>query len=275
MYDNRPDPHYPNFPGELGNMDDMRKLIDGYDCGIAYMDEHIGQVLEALRSKGVDDDLIIIISADHGENLGELGIYAEHGTADTTTCRVPLIIRWPGCRAGHVDAGLHYNLDLLPTLAELLDQPAALHWDGQSFSQAVREGRECGRDYLVLSQCAHVAQRSVRWGHWLYMRTYHDGYHLFPDEMLYNVDLDPHLQQDLAAQLPGICLQGRAALAAWQDDMQATMPAGYTIDPMRIVLAEGGPYHARGNLNRYLQRLRDSGRSAQAERLALLHPGEF
>lgn len=275
MYDNRPDPHYPNFPGELGNMDDMRKLIDGYDCGIAYMDEHIGQVLEALRSKGVDDDLIIIISADHGENLGELGIYAEHGTADTTTCRVPLIIRWPGCRAGHVDAGLHYNLDLLPTLAELLDQPAALHWDGQSFSQAVREGRECGRDYLVLSQCAHVAQRSVRWGPWLYMRTYHDGYHLFPDEMLYNVDLDPHLQQDLTAQLPGICLQGRAALAAWQDDMQATMPAGYTIDPMRIVLAEGGPYHARGNLNRYLQRLRDSGRSAQAERLALLHPGEF
>jgi hypothetical protein len=40
-------------------------------------------------------------------------------------------------------------------------------------------------------------------------------------------------------------------------------------------MAEGGPYHARGNLRRYLQRLRDSGRSAHAERLMREHPGEY
>jgi arylsulfatase A-like enzyme len=275
MYDNRANPLYPRLPGELRSMEDVCSLIDGYDCGIAYMDGHIGQVLDALQAKGVLDDLIIIISSDHGENLGELGIYAEHGTADSITCSIPLIIRWPGAPAGHVDRGLHYQLDLLPTLAGLLGQSAAGHWDGQSFSPALLEGVECGRDYLVISQCAHVVQRSVRWGQWLYMRSYHDGYHLFPDEMLYNVEDDPHLQVDLASQHPDICAQARTYLLAWQDEMLASMPAGYTVDPMRTVLAEGGPYHARGNLRRYLQRLRETGRSAQAELLEQQHPGEF
>lgn len=275
MYDNRPDPHYPRSIGELRNMEDVRSLIDGYDCGIAYVDGHIGQVLDVLGAKGVLDDLVIIISSDHGENLGELGIYAEHGTADTITCRIPMIVRWPGGPIEHVDDGLHYHFDLLPTLAELLERPAAAQWDGQSFSPALRAGEDCGREFLVISQCAHVAQRSVRWGQWLYMRTYHDGYHPFPEEMLYNVDLDPHLQWDLALHQPDVCLQGRDYLGTWQDEMQATMPAGYTVDPMRTVLAEGGPFHARGNLRRYLQRLRDSGRAEQAERLAQSHPGEY
>jgi choline-sulfatase len=276
MYDNHTDPRYPRNPGELCNMDDVRSLMDGYDSGIAYMDAHVGQVVDALAAKGVGDDLVIIISADHGENMGELGIYAEHGTADSFTCRIPLIIRWPGGKAGEVDRGLHYSLDLLPTLAAMLGQPAAAHWDGQSFAPALGGAGESGeREYLVISQCAHVAQRSVRWGPWLYMRTYHDGYHLFPPEMLYNLDQDPHLQQDAAPDHPEECLQGRALLAEWQDAMQASMPAGYTVDPMRTVLAEGGPFHARGNLKRYLQRLRQSGRAGQAAQLEREHPGEF
>lgn len=274
MYDNYADPRFPHFPGELCNMDDMRLLIDGYDTGIAYMDMHIGQILDALRAKGVLDDLAIIVTSDHGENLGELGIYAEHGTADPFTCRVPFIFRWPGVPENSVDTGLHYTLDLPPTLAELLGRPAAPHWDGASFATSLR-GHDSGRDYLILSQCAHVAQRSVRWGPWLYMRTYHDGYHLFPPEMLYHLEHDPHLQQDVAAEHPQVCEQGRAILANWQDGMQATMPPGYTVDPMRTVLAEGGPFHARGNLKRYLARLRASGRAEHADRLALMYPGEL
>jgi choline-sulfatase len=274
MYDNRVDPRYPRQPGELADMQDVRRLIDGYDCGVAYMDAHIGQVLDALGAQGVLDDLVILISSDHGENLGELGIYAEHGSADSITCRIPMIMRWPGAPAGHVDRGLHYNLDLLPTLAHLLGQPAAAHWDGESFAAALR-GEECGRDELVISQCAHVAQRSLRWGDWLYMRTYHDGYRLFPAEMLYNVATDPHLQHDQAGEMPELVLQAAARLSAWQDRMFASMPAGYTVDPLRTVLAEGGPFHTRGHLRAYLERLRATGRADKAERLAELHPDEL
>jgi len=90
-------------------------------------------------------------------------MYAEHGTADEYTCRVPLIVRWPGAPAGAVDDGFHYNLDLLPTLADLFDQPLHPTWEGQSFASVIRSGQESGRSELVLSQGAHVCQRSVRW----------------------------------------------------------------------------------------------------------------
>lgn len=274
MYDNCTDPRYPRHPGELGDMQDLRRLFDGYDCGIAYLDSHIGQLFAALKAQGIWEDLAIVISADHGENMGELGIYAEHATADSATCRIPLIIRWPRGRTG-VNRGLHYNLDLAPTLAELTGQPRASRWDGESFAGAIlppvaepKQPQDAGRPYLVLSQCAHVCQRSVRWGPWLYMRTYHCGYHLFPAEMLYNIEQDPHLQHDLSGEQPGLCRHAASLLLQWRDEMHAHMAEGYISDPMYTVLAEGGPTHAtRDHLDRYLARLRETGRAQHANEL--------
>lgn len=102
-------PGYPRQPDKVHDMEGVHRIIDGYDCAVRYMDSHIGMLFDALRNEGVMDDLAIIISADHGENLGELGIYCEHGTADHATCRVPMIIRWPGCKQGHVDEDLHLS----------------------------------------------------------------------------------------------------------------------------------------------------------------------
>jgi len=274
MYDNKADPRFPRHPGEVKDMSDLRHLIDGYDCGIAYMDQHIGKLFAALKARGAIDDLAIIISADHGENLGELGIYAEHATADHITCRIPMIVRWPGGKSGHVDKGLHYNLDLAPTLAALFEKAPEEVWDGQSFAPAMLEGMDCGREYLVISQCAHVCQRGVRWGDWLYIRTYHDGYHLFPEEMLFNLRDDPHEQTDLAGSLSDICQQGNEYLSEWHARMMRTMPTGY-VDPMETVLAEGGPSHARGMLKSYCKRLEATGRGKAAEELRRKHPREF
>lgn len=275
MYDNRTFPEYPRQPGEIRNMDDLRLLIDGYDCGIAYMDRHIGQILTALKAKGAWDDLAIIVSADHGENFGELGLYAEHATADLPTCRIPLIVKWPGGKHGHADSGLHYNLDLVPTLAALLDREPNKIWDGSSFASAVRQGEKTGRDYLALSQCAHVCQRSVRWKDWLYMHTRHDGYHLFPPEMLFNVKEDSHEQNDLAESHPDACAEGRNLLAAWHAQMMSSMPAGHLSDPMDIVLAEGGPTHAKGRLKQYCERLQATGRGYAVKELRRRFPAEF
>ena len=275
MYDNQTNPRYPRHLGELHDMADLQRLFDGYDCGIAYLDSHIGQLFARLREKGVWDDLAIIISADHGENMGELGIYAEHATADAATCRIPLIVRWPAGRQG-VERGLHYNLDLPPTLAELLGRKPAEGWDGLSFARAIlphltdpQEVPDTGRPYLVISQCAHVCQRGVRWGPWLYMRTVHCGYHLFPEEMLYHLEGDPHLQHDLAVKHPDVCQRAGTLLLEWQDQMLAGMPSNQAVDPMLTVLSEGGPTHAQNDqLPAYLRRLRLTGRSQHAEALA-------
>lgn len=276
MYDNTTSARYPRQPGDLPDMQAVRKMFDGYDCGIRYMDGHIGQLMSALKAKGVMDDLVVVISSDHGENMGELGLYGEHGTADQCTCRIPMIVRWPGkVQAGLVDKGLHYNLDLLPTLAEMLKQPVKPYWDGKSFAASLLQGEVTGHAQLILSQCCHVCQRSVRWGDWIYIRTYHDGFHLFPQEMLFDLVKDPHEQWNLAESHADLCREGAWRLMNWHDGMMATMVPGRVADPMRIVLDEGGPFHARGYLRQYVNRLNATGRGSVVDELKRRHPREF
>ncbi|MGE5557470.1 MAG: sulfatase [Bacillota bacterium] len=272
MFDNRTDPHFPRQPGEVKDLRELRTLFDGYDCGIRYMDGHIGVIFDALQKQGVFDDIAVIISADHGENMGELGIYAEHGTADHITCRIPMIIKWPGYQERSIDCGLHYNLDLIPTLAELLGRDPAACWDGRSFAGAL-SGKPCGREFLVLSQCAHVCQRGVRFGIWQYIRTYHDGYHLFPLEMLFDIGKDPHEQFDLAPEYPDVCREAVYLLNSWHDAMMQSMP--FDIDPLWTVIKEGGPFHARGQLQRYCEYLEQTGRGSAVPELKKRHPYEF
>jgi arylsulfatase A-like enzyme len=273
MYNNKTHPAYPRHPGDFTDRQGLRRVIDGYDCGIRYMDEHIGMVFRELEDQGVMDDLVVIITADHGENMGELGIYGEHGTADQATCRIPMIIRWPGMMAGHVDDGLHYHLDLVPTIAEQLGKPIRPSWDGVSYAAVLKSGDECGRDYLVVSQCAHVCQRSVRFGDYLYIRTYHDGYHLFDKEMLFNLKEDPHEQHNLAQAEPNRCKEAVYYLNEWHDTMMETMP--FDTDPLWTVMKEGGPFHAKGHLQHYISWLEQTGRAFAVPELRRRHPAEF
>jgi arylsulfatase A-like enzyme len=276
MFNDAVNPRYPRHPGRVSDMDGVRQVIDGYDCGIRYMDDHIGQLLDALRQTGALDDLVILVSSDHGENLGELGIFGEHATADHITCRIPMLVRWPGVAApGRVDRGLHANVDLVPTLAEMFNRPARFAWDGRSFAQTILAGADTGRPDLVLSQCCHVCQRSARWDRWLYLRTWHDGYHLFPQEMVFDLAADPHEQHDLASERPDLCREGAWRLLRWHDEMMAGMPAGRTADPMQVVLDEGGPFHARGSLRPYCDRLEATGRGWAVPELKRRHPREF
>ncbi len=278
MYDDLENQRFPRQTGKITDRASLRKHLNGYDTGIRYADEYVGRIVKRLKNAGVYEETAIIVSADHGENQGELGNWAEHGTADVATCRIPLIIKWPGGRSdGWADDGLRYNVDLAPTLMELLGGVKPTIWDGASFASAVMGtgAAQPEREDLIISQCAHVCQRSVRWEDWLYMRTYHDGFHLFPTEMLFNLKADPHEQLNLAGQRPDICREGAWRLARWYDaQMQkmARQPGGNVTDPLWTVIQEGGPYHAihqgsRSPLPKYLLRLEATGRAESAAAL--------
>ncbi len=264
---------YPHQPFVMDSMTQVRRMFDGYDMGIRYADQSIGRLLNALSDLNVLDETVIIISADHGENLGELNVYGDHQTADGITPHVPLIVRWPGLTENpRVDKALHYHVDFAATLIELLGGRAPENWDGVSFADAFQNGVPRGREALILSQGAWSGQRAVRWEDYLCLRSYHDGYHGFPDVMLFDTVCDPHEQQDLAPEKPDLVGQGMALLDGWYGEMMRTATHGQ--DPLWTVLREGGAYHTRGCLPKYLRRLRETGRSEWAERLAAMHPRE-
>lgn len=283
MYGGNDNPNYPRQPGAIPNKASLRRMIDGYDTGTRYVDDQVATIVAKLKSLGIYDDTAIIISADHGENQGELGIYGEHGTADDATCRIPLVIKWPGGARGQRNTKFHYNLDLAPTLMDLLGGTKQNLWDGESFAESITSDKDIGRDEVIISQCAHVCQRSVRWDQWLYMRTYHDGFHLFPQEMLYDLETDPHEQINLAGKHPELCREGDWRLSRWHDvQMQRMALTGNdVVDPLWTVIKEGGPFHARltdGKLpgqpeggmegfNSYLERLEKTGRKDGADAL--------
>lgn len=259
---------WPGLPDEIRNRDDFKRWIDGYDTAIRYVDEHIGILLNTLEEEGLLDETIIIISADHGENQGELNIYGDHQTADHITARIPFIIAGPGIIKGHVDEDFHYQIDCGPTLAELVGASPSKKWDGVSFLPAITKGESVGRPYLVLSQQAWSCQRSVRFDNWILIRTYHDGLKELPDLMLFDVENDPHETENLVDQYPEVVAKGLRLLDEWVTEQMKKSDS--PIDPMWQVIQEGGPFHTRGDftVESYIQKLKNTGRKEAAKRLA-------
>ena len=263
MWNDDSSERWPKHPGRLSSLEDAERFINQYDDGVRYTDDNIGRIIGWLKENRLyDDELAVIITADHGEDLGEFGVYAEHGMADEPVSRIPLIIRWPGMRKGAVAEGFHDNTDLAPTMQELLGTSMfrgdRYQYDGVSFARTLRDGTDCSRPCAVLTQCAHVCQRSVRFDDYIYIRTIHGGYHLLPDEMLFNVKEDTHEQHDLAAKRPELCARGAKLILDWTDSMMKT--SHYDTDPMWTVMREGGPEHCRGELETYKRRLKGTPR---------------
>ena len=268
--------HFPRQPMSLPNMDRVQEMFDGYDTGIRYADLHVGRWLNALADAGVLDETAVMVSSDHGETIGELGTYCDHHFADEHTNHVPLILHWPGvagAEGGRVATGKHYHLDVAATVVELAGAKVADDWDGESFADDLTSGVEpTGRHHLVLSHGAWTAQRSVRFGDHLYLRTLHDGFHGLADEMLFDVVRDPHEQHDLGDTELGLVSTASDLLDSWRDDCLSA--PGARMDPMDVLLDEGGPWHVRGRLPEYAERLRTTGRARWAEVLLDKHPRE-
>ncbi len=89
------DPHAPyDPPGEFAGK--------GYAGEVAYVDAQVGRLVERLRSRGLFDSTLLMVTADHGEALGDHG-EDEHGVlVYESTLRVPLVLRGPGIAAGRV-----------------------------------------------------------------------------------------------------------------------------------------------------------------------------
>ncbi|MFL2536531.1 MAG: hypothetical protein ACJ0RQ_10005 [Candidatus Azotimanducaceae bacterium] len=179
-----------------------------------------------------------------------------HNTADPHGSRrvFPMILHWPGLLEGARYSAKHYHVDIFATVLELLERKVPDAWDGESFATALKNGIDQGRDFLVVSQAAWACQRGVRFDDYLYLNTRHDAFHLWDDELLFNVQSDPYQQNNLAPTSLAVLAEGRDLLDRWLGDMMVDAARGR--DPHDNVMREGGPYHVRGKLESYLRRLR-------------------
>ena len=103
---------------------DKQHIQDLYLAGVAQADADIGRILAALERKGVLDDTLVILTSDHGEDLGEgEGVHErwEHNHMYETNLRVPWILSWPnGLAQGAVVDARVDSIDLVPTVSDLL-----------------------------------------------------------------------------------------------------------------------------------------------------------
>lgn len=100
----------------------MTRLIRNYYAMITFIDEEIGRIRNAWKEKGLDDELLIVFTSDHGELLGDHGLLYKGPWFYEGLTRIPMILRGPGIRKGAVTDALMEHVDIVPTLLELIGQ---------------------------------------------------------------------------------------------------------------------------------------------------------
>jgi choline-sulfatase len=176
-------------------VEQIRTARHGYYAAVRYVDERIGEVMAALRATGLDRDTIVIFTADHGEMLGERGLWYKMAFFEAAA-RVPLIVRVPGGHGGARIAEPVSLLDVMPTVLDLVGEPLDLErQDGTSLMPLIehrgtRAGPVVG-EYLAEGVSAPAVM--LRRGPYKFVACGTD-----PDQ-LFDLDADPSELANLAA----------------------------------------------------------------------------
>lgn len=180
---------------ELRNPDEAKKRIAYYYANLAQMDDCAGTVLRALQELGLEENTMVVYTSDHGEMLGERGLWQKFEFYEGS-CGVPLMIRTPGqLRPGVCEAALS-QVSVLPTLAELCSVPLSAPIDGRSFAKQVHDPGTSSADpvFAEYNLGNPHAKYMVRTGKWKYTFWTHDI------AELYDLSVDPHEMTNLALE---------------------------------------------------------------------------
>ena len=177
----------------------VRNSRHGYYAMISCIDDKIGRIMQVLEETGLRDDTIVVFTSDHGEMLGERGMWYKHCFFEWSS-RVPLIISDPGTSASRREAKTVSQVDLLPTLLDLADggefKGETLDLDGRSMCGLLSGGdadwpETAIADYLAIGP--GVPCRMIRQGQ--FKLHYIHGH----EPLLYDLESDPDELHDLAA----------------------------------------------------------------------------
>ena len=177
---------YAGFGFELGaeNDDLRREYMQAYHACISFIDAQIGRVLESLKKNDLWDNTIVVLTSDHGYQLGEHFMWGKVTLFEICN-RVPLLVRVPGrTEDGSISEGLVELVDLFPTLAQLCGVAIPEDVQGRSLVPMLDNPNVPGKEvvYTVVTRGKNLG-RAIRTDRWRYAR--------WPDgEELYDLEND-------------------------------------------------------------------------------------
>ncbi len=182
--------------------DDIARARAAYWALVEEMDEMIGRILDRLEETGLSENTLVVYASDHGDHVGERGLWWKHTFYDEST-RVPVVLSWPG----RLPQGVTFDrvvslMDLSQTMVEALGGEQLPHADGRSFWRHLTDRHAPWTDEVFAEYCTDaipdwtggdaVRQRMVRQGDW--KLNYYWGHR----PQLFNLRDDPDETNDLA-----------------------------------------------------------------------------
>jgi arylsulfatase A-like enzyme/Flp pilus assembly protein TadD len=179
------DPHTPYEPPEPFA---ARYPGQPYLGEIAYTDKVVGRLLDWLRERGLMDRTVVVLTADHGESLGDHGESTHAYFVYDATTLVPLVVRTPWRGRGRRSIQVS-GVDLMPTLLDLLGLPPQEDIDGRSVARALFDP-EADFDHLAYSE-TYFPRYHFGWQHLVALRSRQYKYVDAPQPELYDLLQDP------------------------------------------------------------------------------------
>jgi arylsulfatase A-like enzyme/Flp pilus assembly protein TadD len=174
------DPHRPYAPPAPFEL--------SYRGEVSYVDSLLQRLLAFLDARGLSESTVLVVTADHGESLGEHGEDTHGFFLYQSTLHVPLLIRAPAIRHGERASALARTIDIAPTVLELLGVEAPSSFEGVSFVSATgevetRDVEAYAETFVPRLHYGWSELRSLRRGNWKLI--------LAPRSELYDLDSDP------------------------------------------------------------------------------------
>jgi arylsulfatase len=219
----------------------VERLYQLYDGKIHYVDRYVGQILDGLKSLGLEDHTYILLTSDHGELLYSHPndfLTFDHRSLYDNVLHIPLIVAGPGIPQGQVSPALASNIDTAPTLIDLTGTPALSDAQGQSLVPLLEGKVKSVNDYVFAEEDVEIPERSVRSNDYKLIRDLWTG-----DEQLYALKSDPGELYNVAKDDPSVVKQLEAQLDAWtrvnepSRELQLRRWKIYT-EPLKIVTVD-------------------------------------
>ena len=188
---------------------DITKARRQYCAKIELIDAQVGRIVAALDRRGFLEDTIVVFAGDHGEQLGDHGLFQKH-TAYEASVRVPLVMAGPGIPGGPSDA-LVELFDVNPTLVDLAALPPQRRLDAHSFAPMLRGEAAEHREYCVTCEGGY---RGIRTRRHKYIETQNDRPELYdlaedPEERHNIADRAEEVARDLSRKMHSRYTEGR------------------------------------------------------------------